>query len=123
MSILVNVLILFFISLLVYQIFLAYYGSTIEGLENADYKEYDTNDPNNALILAQQNAGNISYLKGRIDEVMGLKTQVDKNTTSIDELNSQMNQLVQSQADAATSLVGTEPPTITGTADEDETTP
>ena len=58
---LVNILILFFTILVIYQIFLAYSGySIIEGLtsDNTEYQPYNTNDPNNALILSQQNAGN-----------------------------------------------------------------
>ena len=57
---LVNVLIVFFLLLILYQIFLAYFNC-VEGLDN--YQNYDLNNPNNALILAQQNAGNIEFLK------------------------------------------------------------
>ena len=58
----INLLIIIFIILITYQIFLAHFSnSIIEGLE--DYKDYDTNDPNNVMILAQQNAGNIEVLK------------------------------------------------------------
>ena len=39
----------------------------MEGLEN--YKEYDTNDPNNVMILAQQNAGNIEVLRKQFDNI------------------------------------------------------
>ena len=58
--------------LIFYQIFLAYFGNSImEGYENKDeYKPYDTNNPDNALILAQQNAGNIIVLKGQMDEIL-----------------------------------------------------
>ena len=57
---LVNVLIVFFIILIVYQIILA--TKIVEGLKNNNNKKYKPYPPN-ALILAQQNAGNIEYLK------------------------------------------------------------
>ena len=61
----INILIVFFIILIIYQIFLAHFSNNvIEGLEN--YKEYDTNvrnDSNNVMILAQQNADNIEVFK------------------------------------------------------------
>ena len=54
--------------LIVYQIILANYN-VIEGLKNKnsnkEYKDY----PPNALILAQQNAGNIEYLKKKTDDL------------------------------------------------------
>ena len=54
---LINTLIIFFIILIGYQIILGNY--ILEGLENnQSYQQYDTNNPSNALILAQQNAGN-----------------------------------------------------------------
>ena len=65
---LVNILVLFFIILIGYQIILA--NHIIEGLES--YQPYDTNNPANALILAQQNAGNIEYIKQRLDSVHNL---------------------------------------------------
>ena len=50
-----------------------------EGIENSttvnpskEYKEYDLNNPNNVLILTQQNAGNIEYLRGRVDKLDGV---------------------------------------------------
>ena len=56
MLMLVNVLIIFFIILIGYQIILA--NHIVEGLENSNSNEYK-NYPPNALILSEQNAGNI----------------------------------------------------------------
>lgn len=106
----------------------------IEGLENASaaetgvpepgpeqYQAYNVDSPNNALILAQQNAGNISYLKQRMDEVAGVARRVDTMQQNIDLMQSQMDALVQQQAEFAQDLAGgSEPPTITGTGEEEE---
>jgi len=115
---LVKFLVVFFLFLILYQIFLAYLNSNatcIEGLDN--YKEYDLNNPNNALILAQQNAGNISYLKQRVDELANVNKEVYDISLNVAQLNSQIQGLVQQQANAATSLVGSTPPEISGTTE------
>jgi peptidoglycan hydrolase CwlO-like protein len=130
---LVYILIVLFLILISYQISLAYFdekngmmvNDLIEGMDNAtsttvEYKPYNLNDPNNALILAQQNAGNIDYLKGRVEELTGIKKKVDDMQQNIDSMQTQIDSLVQQQADAAQQLVGNTPPTITGT--EAETT-
>ena len=110
----VNLLIIIFIILIIYQIFLAHFSdSIIEGLEN--YKEYDTSDPNNVMILAQQNAGNIEVLKGRIDSLDGVKKRVDDMQQSIDSMQTQIDGLVQQQADYAQEIAGSTPPDVTGT--------
>jgi|UniRef100_A0A6C0HCY3 hypothetical protein len=119
---LVQILILFFILLIAYQIFLAVFGNLREGLDgsdtNASYKEYDTSGPSGANILAQQNAGNIAYLKQRLDELMDLKGTVIDVCGNIVQLNQQVQGLVQQQADAATQLAGNKPASISGTSSE-----
>jgi hypothetical protein len=124
--ILIYILILFFILLICNQLFLALFKNhLIEGMENStsptqDYKPYNLNDPNNVLILAQQNAGNIDFLKSRVEELSGVKKQVDTMQQSMDVMQSQIDGLVQQQADYASSLTGgaTSPPDITGTSPE-----
>lgn len=108
---LVNILIVFFIFLILCQIFLA--SNLIEGLEN-QYQPYDTNNPANALILAQQNAGNISYLKERIDSVQGIYKQVQDLSGNVVTLQEQLDGLMQAQKDYANQLTGGTPPEITG---------
>ena len=116
---LVNILIVFFIFLILCQIFLA--SNLIEGLEN-QYQPYDTNNPANALILAQQNAGNISYLKERIDSVQGIYKQVQDLSGNVVSLQEQLDGLMQAQKDYANQLTGGSPPEITGAVEnEDET--
>jgi flagellar basal body rod protein FlgB len=109
----INILILFFIVLILYQILLA--NNIIEGLEN-QYQAYNTNNPNNALILAQQNAGNISYLKQRLDSIQNLDQEVQDISGNVVALQSQVAGLVQQQQQYATQLSGGtgNPPQITG---------
>ena len=112
----ISILIFIFILLLGYQLYLAF-NKTIEGMDNA-YTDYNTNDPNNALILSQQNAGNISYLKQRVDELAALKSTVDDLKITVDGLSTQVDDLVQQQADYGAQLAGDTPADITGTTDE-----
>ena len=86
-----------------------------EGLDNPEYKEYDTKGPGGANILAEQNAGNIAYLKQRVDELAGIKTTVDDLSQQVNQHSTQIQGLVQQQADYATQLAGDSPPTVTGT--------
>ena len=115
---LVNILICFFIFLILYQIFLA--NNIIEGLET-EYKEYNKDDPNNALILAQQNAGNINYLKERMDSTQGMYQQVQDLSGNVGSLQIQVNDLIQAQKEYTDQLTGGgEAPEITGAVAEDE---
>jgi hypothetical protein len=115
---LVNILIVFFIFLIIYQLFLA--TDIIEGLEN-QYKPYDVNNPNNALILAQQNAGNISYLKERLDKFDGIFQEVQDLSGNVITLQTQVDGLVQAQKDYADQMTGGTAPEITGAVDESGT--
>ena len=117
---LVNVLSVFFLILICFQIILA--NHLVEGLETGkSYKNYDTNNPENALILAQQNAGNIEYLKDRIQDIQGMNKQVQDLSGNVVTLQEQVDGLVMAQKDYATQMVGDEPPEISGTmSPEDE---
>jgi hypothetical protein len=104
---LISILSWFFLFLLFYQLYLDINSSKlIEGLEtntlsstsSQEYKPYNLNDPNNSLILSQQNAG-----------------KVDNIQLSVDAMQVQINSLVQQQADYAQELAGSTPPIITGT--------
>lgn len=118
---LVNILIVFFVFMILYQIFLATVPSTIEGLEN-QYQPYDTNNPANALILAQQNAGNIAYIKERLDEYQGLYQEVQDISGNYASLQGQVDQLVQAQEQYTTQMTGGTVPQITGVVDDGSTT-
>jgi hypothetical protein len=100
---LLTVLIIFFTSIILYKI-LFFIGTSfklIEGME--EYKQYDTNDP---MILAQQNAGNIEYLKSRMTDVENVKGDVVTMKQDMQTMQIQMDGLVQQQADMATELSG-----------------
>ena len=133
------ILILFFIILIVYQIFLAYFQRpkiveglldmvptlspqfipTNEMLPNLQftqvYKQYDKEISHNTFLMAQQNAGNIEYLKQRIDAVQDMYQQVRDLSANVTSLSTQVNGLVQSQQQYATQISGGTPPTVTGT--------
>ena len=127
---LVYLLIIIFLILIGYSLF---FKTQIEGMENEtqsestnkatateEYQAYNTDSPNNCLILAQQNAGNIEVLKGRVDGLDEVKKTVDAMKTNINMIQTQMDGLVQQQADYAAELAGgTEPLEITGTMTED----
>ncbi len=112
---LVNILIVFFIILISYQIILA--NHIVEGLENNDkkYKPY----PPNALILAQQNAGNIEYLNNKYNDLQNINTIVNDLSGNVASLQQQVNGLVTTQQQLVTQMTGGSPPDITGATDED----
>ena len=123
---LIYILICLFMSLLVCQVYKSTCStSLIEGLENADtstsqpeYKPYNLDNPNNSLILGQQNAGNIEVLRGRIDELDGVKKRVDTMQQSIELMQTQLDGLAQQQVEYAQELAGSTPPSISGTEPE-----
>lgn len=114
---LVNILIAFFLFLIIYQIILA--CKNVEGFDN-EYQSYDMNNPNNALILAQQNAGNISYLKQKIDNLQDIYGQVQDMSGNIQILQTQIDGLLQSQQDYADQMTGGSPPDISGATETED---
>jgi hypothetical protein len=112
---LVNILIFFFVILISYQLHLASLR-VIEGLENEKtFQPYDE-DP---LILSKQNAGNIEYLRERMDNVQGLNQQVQDLSGNVQSLQDQVNGLLTAQQDYATQMAGSAPPEITGATEEE----
>lgn len=100
----------------------------IEGLENNNtkqnkqnknkeesYKPYNFNSPNGALILSQQNAGNIDYLKIRVDELNEMKGRVDQIQLDMDSMQTQIDSLVEQQQQLGNDLVGTNEVEVSGT--------
>jgi|LakMenEpi03Aug12_release.lakeMendotaPanAssembly.Ray.scaffolds.fasta_scaffold1577479_1 hypothetical protein len=116
---LVNILILFFIIIISYQLILA--NHVTEGLANntpnKSYQPYNSNDP---MILAQQNAGNIAFLKDRLDSLQNINQMVQDLSGNVEVLQQQVNGLVTTQQQYSTQLTGgNTPPTISGaTSDE-----
>ena len=103
---LINVLIIVFIMLITYQVFVEHYGKLTENLETQDakYEDYDTNNPNNALILSQQNSGNIQIIKEKMDNLDGIQDDVVNMQQNMDTMQSQIDGLVQQQADYSQEL-------------------
>lgn len=117
---LIYVLIIFFIILVFYQIFLVYITSniiTIEGMETQGqtYQPYDLNNPNNTLILAQQNAGNIQVLKKQIDDVLDLNKEVQDISGNLATLTTQVSNMIEEQQQYVQTNLPSSPPEITGT--------
>ena len=91
-------LIIFFSLLIFYQLFL----------------EHFTNDPNNVMILAQQNAGNIQVLKQQLDTLLSLDQEVKDISGNVVLLQQQVNDLVQAQQNYATQMAPATTPEISG---------
>jgi len=101
----IHILILFFILLFVYH-FLGgddLFG-VVEGLETTTptYQTYDIS--NNPLILAQQNAGNIEYLKSQFTKIEGLDKEVQDISGNLVSLTNQVKQMVQLQSSKSSQL-------------------
>ena len=107
-------LILFFIFILSYNFL---FHKTIEGMEDG-YVEYDTNNPNNALILSQQNAGNINVLEKQVTNLNGLNQQVQDLSGNVAGLQEQVNNLVSAQNQYASQMTPSTPPDISGTTSD-----
>jgi hypothetical protein len=108
---LINILIIFFIFLIGYQLILAS-QTIIEGVEN--YKEYtdpsiSTND------LSIQNAENISYLKQRVDKVEQTNKQENDLKKRVDVLEKQMEEVMVSTKEMGENLPGVGKPLETPT--------
>jgi len=83
-------------------------------MPSQQYQPYDMNNPNNALILAQQNAGNIQVLKQQLDKLVGLDKEVQDISGNMVTLTSQVTKLMESQQQIAKSNLPESPPEITG---------
>lgn len=128
---LIPILIILFIILIFYQIFLAHIvnrfikRNIIEGMDSSTsttsptsqtYQPYDLNNPNNTLILAQQNAGNIQVLKQQIDKLLNLNTEVQDISGNLATLNSQVSTLIEQQQQYAQANLPSSTPNISGSS-------
>jgi len=113
----IYLLIAFFTLLIIYQMFLEYFNEKIiEGMDN-EYQDYNTNDPNNVMILAQQNAGNIQVLKQQLDSLLGLDQEVKDISGNVVLLQQQVSDLVQAQQNYASQMTPASTPDISGIED------
>ena len=116
MTFLINILLFLFALLIVYQVY-----RVKEGLETAATTAttattpYQPYDPNNPTILAQQNAGNIQALKGQMDELLGMKKEVQDISGNLYTLTDQVNQFMLQQATTAQKQLPPNPPAISST--------
>jgi len=119
-ALITKILIIFFGILILYQVFLAHFIIK-EGHEQQKqkYKDYDLNNPNNALILSQQNAGNIEFLKSRIDDLIPLQKQVADISGNLITLSDKVNGIILQQTNFATQNLPSSPPEISGTSFDD----
>jgi len=86
----------------------------IEGMESQTYEPYDLNNPNNTLILAQQNAGNIQVLKKQMDGVLHLNREVQDLSGNLATLTTQVSNMIEEQQQYVQTNLPSTPPQITG---------
>ena len=86
----------------------------IEGMESQTYQPYDLNNPNNTLILAQQNAGNIQVLKKQMDDVLDLNKEVQDISGNLATLSTQVTNMIEQQEQYVQTNLPSTPPQITG---------
>lgn len=111
MTFLINILVLLFGLLIIYQVY-----RVKEGLESGgSTTTYQPYDPNNPTILAQQNAGNIQVLKGQMDELVGIKKEVEDISGNLYTLTDQVNQYMLHQVNSAQQQLPPTPPAISPT--------
>lgn len=130
MCVILNSLIVIFILLIGTQIFLAYSGNIIEGLDNNSssnnssnrsnsskkYQEYNGDD---ALILSKQNAANIEFLKQQFDGINGLQSEVNDISSNVVALQTQVDGLVQSQQDYTNNITSSNSELSTSYSEDD----
>lgn len=109
-----------FFLFLMYQLYIHMTTTIMEGLENeeddneeeeATYIEYDTSK---SSILEQQNAGNIAYLKQRFADIQPNLDNCSKMQIQLDNLQTQFDDMATAQQEYTSTMVGDEPPDITG---------
>jgi len=86
----------------------------IEGMESQTYQPYDLINPNNTLILAQQNAGNIQVLKKQMDGVLHLNREVQDLSGNLNSLSTQVTNMIEEQQQYVQTNLPSTPPQITG---------
>ena len=98
----VNILILFFIMLLIFQFSLqnGNFRSNIEGLTTATI----LSPKEEQLKIEQKNAGNIDVLKKQVEKLLPLNGKVQDLSGNVTNLSQQINSLIQTQQQYAESV-------------------
>ena len=126
--VLIYLLIAFFISLLTYQLILAFYP-TIEGMETNDNNKYKTQNgqtlnyedyPIDPLVCCKQNSGNIEYLKGRVDDMSSTSTDISKIQTDMAALQQQVDDMGTQMSELAGNMISQEPVDTTALEGSDQ---
>lgn len=104
MEILVSLLSLFFILLILNEIINAMKKPIIEGASNNNGDEFQSY-PQDPLILAQQNAGNIKFLKNRFTQVDQLTKEIAQQNIDTNTKLANMQQQIKTNADSINALV------------------
>jgi hypothetical protein len=94
----INLLIIFFLVLIIYQLFLA--NKIIEGL---------TNDENDPLILSKENTANINVLTKRVDKLDGTNQQITDLSNNLTILQARVDDMDVSLKDMANQMPGVKP--------------
>jgi hypothetical protein len=89
-------------------------SSSSSSAENTvvEYQPYEKTQ--DCMILAQQNAGNISVLKSRLDDSESKISKCEQLKNNVDLMQAQIDALLEQQTQFAQSIAGTEAPDITG---------
>jgi hypothetical protein len=82
------------------------------------YQEYDTKNPDNAMILIQKNSGNIEVLRQQLNSVMDLNKEVQDISGNVAGLQVQVDDLVQAQMEYASQNYPSSTPEISGVVDD-----
>ena len=123
----INCIIIFFILLIMYQIYLScFYDDKLssfnnfktfntfgcfEGFTDASFSSYNMDDISSNDPLVLQNINNINYLNNEFIDMSG----------NMSKMQEQINGLVQQQNDYANNITGGTPPDVTGATDDSST--
>jgi hypothetical protein len=125
--VLIYLLIAFFISLLTYQLILAFYP-TIEGMETNSNNKDNSNEalnyvdyPTDPLVCCKQNSGNIEYLKGRVDDMSTNSVDISKMQTDMAALQQQMDDLGTQMTQLSGNMISQEPVDTSSLEGSDQT--
>ncbi len=105
MEILVSLLSLFFILLILNEIINYMRKPIIEGASNNSDNDEFQSYPQDPLILAQQNAGNINFLKNRFTQVDQLTKEISQQNIDTNTKLADMQQQIKTNADSINALV------------------
>jgi hypothetical protein len=99
---LIKFLILFFISLFIYQIY-HYLNTFQEGIDSSSDSSSFQSYGKDPSVLVYQNAGNINYLNEQIKKCTTNADEISSLTTQVNNLQKQINSMASAQSSPYTS--------------------